>query len=75
MNTQSETIAEMIPKYTVEIDFDGASQAWRANKKMLPDGCYKYVCGVISITGNKCCRKPMKDNERCGIHKNKILNI
>ena len=70
MKTRSQTKKEL-SQYAVEIDFDGASQAWRANKKLLPNCCYQYVCGVVSISGNKCCRKPVGDTERCAIHKKK----
>lgn len=70
MKTRSQTKQEL-SQYTVEIDFDGASQAWRSNKKLLPNCCYQYVCGVVSISGKKCCRKPIGDTERCAIHKKK----
>ena len=70
MKTRSQTKQEL-SQYTIEIDFDGASQAWRANKKLLPNCCYQYVCGVVSISGKKCCRKPIGDTERCAIHKKK----
>lgn len=55
--------------YAVEIDFDGAREAWRANKKELPNCCYEYICGYITMSGKKCCRKPTKENIRCVIHK------
>ena len=73
MKTRSHTKIEkeLVPRYTVEIDFDGASEAWRANKKLLSNCCYQYVCGQISITGKKCCRKPVGDTERCVMHKKK----
>jgi hypothetical protein len=58
-----------VPKYTVDIDFDGAREAWRANKKELPNCCYEYICGYITMSGKKCCRKPTKENIRCVIHK------
>ena len=71
MKTRSQTKQELIPRYTVDIDFDGASQAWRANKKLLPNCCYQYICGQVSISGKKCCRKPVGNTERCAIHKKK----
>jgi len=73
MKTRSQTKREqeVIPRYTVEIDFDGASEAWRANKKQLPNCCYQYICGQITNSGKKCCRKPVGDTERCTIHKKK----
>jgi len=54
-----------------EIDFDEASREWRANKKQLPNGCYRYICGKMSITGNKCLRKPFLNNETCAMHTKK----
>jgi len=73
MKTRSQSKKEneqttYVGKYSVEIDFDGASQAWRANKKELPNGCYGYICGYITMSGKKCCRKPTKDKIRCSIH-------
>ena len=29
--------------YEVDIDFDDASKAWRANKKSIGNGQYKYI--------------------------------
>lgn len=76
MKTRSQTKKESeqannndVGTYTVEIDFDGAREAWRANKKELPNCCYEYICGYITMSGKKCCRKPTKDNIRCVIHK------
>lgn len=77
MKTRSQTKRESekynnnVGKYTVEIDFDGASEAWRANKKELPNGCYFYICGKITLNGKKCCRKPLKDCDQCAIHNKK----
>ena len=31
------------PSYEVNIDFDDASRAWKANKKYLGDGTYRYL--------------------------------
>ena len=31
------------PRYDVDIDFDEASEAWRANKKSIGNGMFKYV--------------------------------
>ncbi len=47
--------------YDNEIDFDGASEAWNSNKRKLANGCYEYVCGAKLANGQKCCRKPGKD--------------
>jgi hypothetical protein len=36
------------------IDFDAASNAWRANKKSLPNGMFAYKCVHIHSTGRPC---------------------
>ena len=43
MNTRSQTTYEKKPLYEVNIDFDEASEAWRANKKYIGNGTYKYI--------------------------------
>ena len=54
--------------YEVNIDFDGASEAWRANKKSTGGGCYKYICEAKTAT-NKCClRQPMNGSIYCKMH-------
>ena len=58
--------------YEVVIDFDGASAAWRANKKRTGNGCYKYVCEYITKTGKKCTKDCIECSTCCNIHsKNK----
>ena len=44
MNTRSQTKYNNSAKYAVEIDFDVASVAWKANKNPICNGCYKYIC-------------------------------
>jgi len=29
-------------QFAVNIDFDGASRAWRENKRVLKNGCFEY---------------------------------
>lgn len=60
--------------YEVDIDFDGASEAWRSNKKSLGNGHYKYVCEGFTKTGKKCVREPAATCAFCKLH-NKINNI
>lgn len=36
------------------IDFDEASKAWRANKKVLKNGMFAYKCVYIHSTGSPC---------------------
>lgn len=58
--------------YEVVIDFDGASAAWRANKKSAGNGCYKYVCESITKTGKNCTKDCIMGSTFCKIHsKNK----
>ena len=61
------------PLYEVNIDFDEASDAWKANKKSIGNGQYKYVCSKTTKTGKKCNRKCLEGGEIgcCKIHKNK----
>lgn len=73
MKTRSQTKVEaealsQRQTYEVDIDFDGASEAWHMNKKRLANGCYEYICGVKTKTGRKCCRKPTSTSEYCSFH-------
>jgi hypothetical protein len=43
MNTRSQTTYENKALYEINIDFDEASEAWRANKKYIGNGSYKYI--------------------------------
>lgn len=56
--------------YDVNIDFDGAQEAWRANKTILPNGCFAYknvnVCNEHTKTGQQCRNKTAF--EYCNIH-------
>jgi hypothetical protein len=54
---------EVKPIYEVNIDFDEASTAWRANKRKLDNCCYEYICGFI-LKNNKRCQK-----KTCNLHK------
>jgi hypothetical protein len=65
MKTRSQTNK---PTYEVIIDFDGASQAWRANKKSVGNGTYKYVCASICKSGKQCNRNPLTNEEFCKLH-------
>ena len=75
MNTRSQTKKMNIEKenkktdlYTVEINFDEASEAWRANKKCIGNGHYKYICLQKSKTGNQCKRESLKFCDYCKMH-------
>jgi hypothetical protein len=77
MKTRSQTKAEaaavVLEKtiYEVDIDFDAASEAWHMNKKRLSNGCYEYICGKMTKSGRKCCRKPGLTSEYCSLHSKK----
>ena len=40
--------------FILDIDFDGASEAWRANKISKGNGTYTYACKTIKQNGCKC---------------------
>ena len=44
MKTRSQTKYENSALFEVNIDFDAASKAWKANKKSIGNGMYKYIC-------------------------------
>jgi hypothetical protein len=69
MKTRSMTKRENANKeYEVNIDFDEASEAWKANKKSTGGGCYKYICEAIRTNGKKCRKNPMAGCKFCSIH-------
>ena len=56
--------------YTVDINFDEASEEWHANKKRVGHN-YVYICDQTVIkTGTKCNKVCYKDGLTCFIHKN-----
>ena len=71
MKTRSQTNSVI---YEVNIDFDDASEAWRANKKSIGNGNYVYVCCAITKTGNVCNKKRLNGYDYCKIHKNNNNN-
>jgi hypothetical protein len=78
MNTRSQTKKMIFEKeklinqntalYTVEINFDEAINAWRANKKSIGNGHYKYICLQKTKTGNQCKRESLKFCDNCKMH-------
>lgn len=38
------------PFLKVEMDFDESSKAWKANKKSMGNGRYKYICTKLTKT-------------------------
>jgi hypothetical protein len=79
MNTRSETkkmkknlINQNTDLYTVEINFDEAIDAWRANKKSIGNGHYKYICLQKTKSGNQCKRESLKFCDHCKMHQPKV---
>jgi len=50
------------------IDFDDASECWRANKKHLGNGQFKYVCPFIKDDKQRCGRNVQKGCMTCRTH-------
>lgn len=48
MQTRSQTIRNRPVELEVNIDFDGASRSWLANKIRLSDATYKYKANAWS---------------------------
>jgi len=57
------------PLYEVNIDFDEASRAWKANKKPTVNGCYKYICLTKTKQGKACKREACPQCDYCKIHR------
>ena len=79
MNTRSQTkqmkknlINQNTDLYTVEINFDEAIDAWRANKKSIGNGHYKYICLQKTKSGNQCKRESLKFCDHCKMHQPKV---
>jgi hypothetical protein len=74
MKTRSQSkkenhIVKEVPQlYEVNIDFDEASEAWRANKKSIGNGSYKYLCAKISKNNNCCPNKCLHGEDYCKTH-------
>ena len=68
MQTRSQTRNQLTQMYEVNIDFDGASIAWRENKKSTGNGCYKYICCEINTKQNKCGRLCITGEKYCRTH-------
>ena len=59
------------PFSKVEVDFDESSKAWKANKKSIGNGYYKYICVKITKTGKQCKNDSLRGCEYCRFHINK----
>ena len=68
MKTRSQTKREQLEKYEVNIDFDAASESWRANKKFIGNGSYKYVCAKLGKNNKNCLAKCLPGEVYCRKH-------
>lgn len=73
MKTRSQTnpielTSSNFVKYEVDIDFDGASEAWKANKKSIGNGSYKYVCQKVGLKGTNCISRCLSGEHYCKTH-------
>jgi len=71
MKTRSQTKQESFQleyNFVIDIDFDSASEAWKANKKSIGNGSYKYVCSTICKSNNRCNRTPVMNENFCKTH-------
>jgi len=68
MKTRSQTKYENSALYEVNIDFDAASEAWKANKKYIGNGSYKYVCAKRGKNNNCCIAKCLPGESYCKTH-------
>jgi len=59
------------PFLKVEVDFDESSKAWKANKKSMGNGCYKYICTKLTKTGKQCKNNTVLGCDFCRFHINK----
>lgn len=71
MKTRSQSKSVQFQELTLDINFDSASNAWNANKKKLPNGCYQYVCGSPLKDGGVCKKKQYKNSIHCYVHSKK----
>lgn len=68
MKTRSQTKYENSAIYEVNIDFDAASEAWKANKRSIGNGSYKYVCLKRTKNNNFCNCKCLPGKDYCSKH-------
>jgi hypothetical protein len=68
MNNTSKMIKKMEELCDVNIDFDGASEAWKNNKKSIGNGSYKYIC-LVEKNGKKCGKSCYKELVYCWQHR------
>jgi len=74
MKTRSQCKREKSTIYTVDIDFDGASEAWKANKRSIGNGSYRYVCCKKGKNNNSCIAKCLPGEDYCRTHHKMFKN-
>jgi hypothetical protein len=73
METRSQTRLlknqeTLVLELEVNIDFDGASRAWKENKKYMGNGTYKYICSNLKKDGKICGKSCYKSSDQCWHH-------
>jgi len=68
MKTRSQTKYENSALYEVNIDFDAASEAWKANKMSIGNGSYRYICCKRGKNNNICISKCLSGEDYCRVH-------
>ena len=74
MKTRSQTKYENLTLYEVNIDFDGASEAWKSNKRSIGNGSYRYVCAKRGKNNNCCISKCLQGEIYCRTHLKMFLD-
>lgn len=69
MTDEINTYNQMKPKYNTTFNFVESSKEWLANKMNIGQGHYKYICGTITKSGNKCKNAPITDDDKCHLHR------
>ena len=70
MNSAEDNLP--LVRYSVDIDFDEASRAWRANKKKNKDGSFSYICGATCSNGKACTKVNCKNVKHA---KQKMIDV
>lgn len=59
-------------RFTVDIDFDSASSAWKANKVAKGNGTYGYKCEKLQRNSQPCSHIAFPWSDFCKRHQEKI---
>jgi hypothetical protein len=65
VKTISQTFKQL---YEVNIDFDQASLAWKANKKSISNRSYRYLCSKKYKNNKNCMGKCLPGVDYCKTH-------